>query len=65
MPTMAEQLRWSDLPIEFRQAGFIVTLCPPPHDQWGKDWSERWRRLGPQSIWPLYEALYTIQYIED
>jgi DNA primase len=42
---------------EFRQAGFIVTLCPPPHDQWGKDWSERWRRLGPQSIWPLYEAL--------
>ena len=42
---------------EFRQAGFIITLCPPPHDQWGKDWSERWRRLGPQSIWPLYEAL--------
>jgi Toprim domain len=41
---------------EFRRAGFIVTLCPPPHDQWGKDWSERWRRLGPQSIWPLYEA---------
>src|SRR6266699_2752618 len=44
------------LATEFRQAGFIVTLCPPPHDQWGKDWSERWRRLGPQSIWPLYEA---------
>lgn len=40
----------------FRRAGFIVTLCPPPHDQWGKDWSERFRRLGPQSIWPLYEA---------
>jgi hypothetical protein len=45
------------LAVEFRQAGFIVTLCPPPHDQWGKDWSERFRRLGPQSIWPLYEAL--------
>jgi len=44
------------LAIEFRQAGFIVTLCQPPHDQWGKDWSERWRRLGPQSIWPLYEV---------
>jgi hypothetical protein len=44
------------LAVEFRQAGFIVTLCPPPHDQWGKDWSERWRRLGSQSIWPLYEA---------
>ncbi len=40
----------------FRQAEFIVTLCPPPHDEWGKDWSERFRRLGPQSIWPLYEA---------
>jgi len=42
---------------EFRQAGFIASLCPPPHDRWGKDWSERWRRLGPQSLWPLYEAL--------
>ncbi len=41
---------------EFRRAGFIVTLCPPPHDQWGKDWCERWRRLGPQSMWQLYEA---------
>ena len=41
---------------EFMRAGFIVTQCPPPHDEWGKDWSERWRRLGPQSMWPLYEA---------
>ncbi len=41
---------------EFRQAGFKIKLCMPPHDRWGKDWSERWRRLGPQSIWPLYEA---------
>src|SRR5712692_5449812 len=41
---------------EFRQAGLSVALCPPPHDQWGKDWSERWRRLGPQSMWPLYKA---------
>lgn len=41
---------------EFRQAGFIVTQCPPPQDQWGKDWSERWRRLGPQSLWPLFDA---------
>jgi DNA primase len=40
----------------FRQAGFTVILCSPPHDQWGKDWCERCRRLGPQSIWPLYEA---------
>ena len=40
----------------FRRAGFIVTLCPSPHDQQGKDWSERFRRLGPQSMWPLYEV---------
>jgi len=42
---------------ELRQAGLAVSLCPPPHDRWGKDWSERWRRLGPQSLWPLYKAL--------
>jgi DNA primase len=42
---------------EFRQAGLQVALCPPPHDGWGKDWSERYRRLGPQSVWPLYDAL--------
>src|SRR6266849_10909695 len=41
---------------EFRQAGLSVALCPPPHDRWGKDWSERWRRLGPQSMWLLFEA---------
>jgi hypothetical protein len=40
----------------FRREGFIVSLCPPPHDSWGKDWSERFRRLGPQCIWPLYEV---------
>ena len=42
---------------EFRQAGLPVARCPPPHDGWGKDWSERYRRLGPQSVWPLYDAL--------
>jgi hypothetical protein len=41
---------------EFRRARLSVALCPPPHDRWGKDWSERWRRLGPQSMWPLFEA---------
>ena len=45
------------LAAEFRLAGFVVRLCPPACDGWGKDWSERWRRLGPQSVWPLYEAL--------
>jgi hypothetical protein len=42
---------------EFRQAGLRVMHRPPPHDEWGKDWSERWRRLGPQSVWPLYDIL--------
>src|SRR6266568_510405 len=30
----------------FRQAGLSVTLCPPPHDQWGKDV----RRIGACEI---------------
>ena len=34
------------LAVEFRQAGFIVTLCQPPHDQWGKDV----RRIGACEI---------------
>ncbi len=42
---------------EFQQVGLAVGLCPPPRDRWGKDWSERWRRLGSQSVFPLYEAL--------
>ncbi len=41
----------------FRQVGLQVTLRSPPQDGWGKDWSERWRRLGPQSVWPLYDTL--------
>ncbi|HET8851618.1 MAG TPA: toprim domain-containing protein [Ktedonobacteraceae bacterium] len=45
------------LAVEFRQAGLTIVLCPPPQDQWGKDWNERWRRLGPQALWPLYETV--------
>ena len=41
---------------EFQQARFAVAFCTPPHYRLGKDRSERWRRLGPQSMWPLYEA---------
>lgn len=40
---------------EFRRAGITVTPCPPPQDGWGKDWSERYRRLGSQCIWQLYD----------
>ena len=38
------------------QTGIDVRLCPPLQDRWGKDWNERWRQLGPQSVWPLYEV---------
>ena len=38
------------------RAGYRVSLCPPLRDTWGKDWNERWQRIGSQSVWPLYEA---------
>jgi len=40
----------------FVRAGFRVRLCPPARDRWGKDWNERYQRIGSQSVWPLYEA---------
>ena len=40
----------------FERAGYHVSLCPPLRDTWGKDWNERWQRIGSQSVWPLYEA---------
>lgn len=36
--------------------GTGVRLCTPPQDRWGKDWNERWRRIGPQSLCPLFET---------
>ncbi len=42
---------------EFRRAGYTVVICPPPCDGWGKDWSERVRRRGPQSVRPLLETM--------
>ncbi len=38
------------------RAGYRVSLCPPLRDTWGKDWNERWQRIGSQSVWTLYEA---------
>jgi hypothetical protein len=38
------------------QAGIHVRLCLPPQDSGGKDWNERWRRLGPESLRPALEA---------
>jgi hypothetical protein len=42
---------------EFQKAGLMVSLCPPPLDGWGKDWSERYRRRGQKGIWSLIEHL--------
>ena len=38
------------------RAGLSVTSCSPLQDRWGKDWNERWRRIGPQALWSLYET---------
>ena len=40
----------------FERAGYHVRLCPPVQDWWGKDWNERWQRIGSQSVWPLFEV---------
>ncbi len=42
------------------RAGYRVRTCPPPQDRWGKDWNERWQRIGSQSVWPLYEVYSTL-----
>jgi Toprim-like len=38
------------------QAGFQVVHCLPPHDDLGKDWSERWRKGGRLGMAPLYDV---------
>ncbi len=41
--------------------GFAVETCLPPSDQWGKDWNERWRRIGQEGIRPLRTACSTLR----
>ncbi len=43
------------------QEGFNVKVCPPPQDRWGKDWNERWRLVGPQSMLPLRKTCSTLR----
>ena len=38
------------------QTGVSVRILPTLPDRYGKDWNERWRTLGPRSLWPLYAA---------
>jgi hypothetical protein len=42
------------------RAGYQVSMCAPVSDKWGKDWNERWQRIGSQSVWPLYEAYASV-----
>ncbi len=39
-------------------AGLGVKVCPAGQDSWGKDWNERWRRMGRRSVAPVFEAFY-------
>jgi 5S rRNA maturation endonuclease (ribonuclease M5) len=41
---------------QLEQAGIRVESCPPPQDRWGKDWNERWRKIGQAGVQPLFEA---------
>ncbi len=41
---------------QLAQAGVSVQLCPSAQDRWGKDWNERWQRLGYRSIAPVVEV---------
>lgn len=46
---------------EFEQAGLYVRRCPPPADERGKDWNERWRHIGPPSVWPILETFSALR----
>lgn len=41
---------------QLEQAGIGVESCSPPQDRWGKDWNERWRKIGQAGVQPLFEA---------
>lgn len=41
---------------QLEQAGLEVQNCPLSQDQWGKDWNERWQRLGRRSIATILET---------
>ncbi len=46
---------------ECRRAGLAVQTCSPPCDRRGKDWNERWRSMGLESIFPLLEVSGPVQ----
>ncbi len=46
----------SRLADQLTQVGLHVQLCPLSQDTWGKDWNERWQRLGQRSVAPVFEV---------
>lgn len=46
-----------NLAYDLRMAGIAVTLCAPPQDGNGKDWSERWRLAEWEGVAPVFDAL--------
>jgi Toprim-like len=49
------------LAAQLAQAGIHVQVCPLTQDTWGKDWNERWQRLGRRSVAPVLEAFSEAQ----
>ena len=45
---------------QLERAGIQTGICSPPCDQWGKDWSERWRTGGRGSLSRLFEARFLL-----
>jgi Toprim-like len=41
---------------QLARSGLRVRFCPVARDSWGKDWNERWQRLGQQSLASALEA---------
>lgn len=41
---------------QLTRAGVQVKLCPLLQDTRGKDWNERWQRMGRRSMAPVFEA---------
>ena len=44
------------------QDGIHVQVCSLAQDTWGKDWNERWQRLGQRSVIPVFDAFSAAQF---
>ncbi len=51
----------SRLADQLEQAGLRVKMCLLSQDGRGKDWNERWQRMGRKSVAPVYKAFYGVR----